>query len=103
MSFPFSINQELTMNKLFAALVLAALAAPVWAATQTVTLAVPGMTCVTCPITVKKALSKVEGVSKVDVGFEKREAVVTFDDAKTNAQKLTKATQDAGYPSSVKQ
>ena len=58
---------------------------------------------VTCPITVKKALSKVEGVSKVDVGFEKREAVVTFDDAKTNAQKLTKATQDAGYPSSVKQ
>ena len=91
------------MNKLFAALVLAALAAPVWAATQTVTLAVPGMTCVTCPITVKKALSKVEGVSKVDVGFEKSEAVVTFDDAKTNAQKLTKATQDAGYPSSVKQ
>ena len=37
------------------------------------------------PITVKKALSKVEGVSKVDVGFEKREAVVTFDDTKASA------------------
>ncbi|EPP7185847.1 mercuric transport protein periplasmic component, partial [Pseudomonas aeruginosa] len=25
-----------------------------------------------------------------------------FDDAKTSVQKLTKATEDAGYPSSVK-
>ncbi|MGP8527311.1 mercuric transport protein periplasmic component, partial [Acinetobacter baumannii] len=25
-----------------------------------------------------------------------------FDDAKTNVQKLTKATEDAGYPSSLK-
>lgn len=91
------------MNKLFASLVLAAVVAPVWAAIQTVMLAVPGMTCAACPITVKKALSKVEGVSKVDVGFEKREAIVTFDDAKTSVQKLIKATEDAGYPSSVKQ
>ena len=61
-----------------------------WAATQTVTLSVPGMTCSACPITVKKAISKVEGVSKVDVTFETREAVVTFDDAKTSVQKLTR-------------
>ncbi len=52
------------MKKLFASLALAAAVAPVWAATQTVTLAVPGMTCAACPITVKKALSKVEGVSR---------------------------------------
>ncbi|MGS9083247.1 cation transporter, partial [Salmonella enterica subsp. enterica serovar Infantis] len=49
------------------------------------------------------ALSKVEGVSMVDVGFEKREAVVTFDDTTASVQKLTKATADAGYPSRVKQ
>jgi mercuric ion transport protein len=83
------------MKKLFAALALAAVVAPVWAATQTVTLSVPGMTCASCPITVKHALSKVEGVSKTDVSFDKRQAVVTFDDAKTNVQKLTKATEDA--------
>jgi mercuric ion binding protein len=97
MSFPCSINQEFIMKKLFAILALAAIAAPVWAATQTVTLSVPGMTCAACPITVKKALSKVDGVTKTDVTFEKREAVVTYDDSK-----LTKATEDAGYPSSVK-
>ncbi|MCO1925246.1 mercury resistance system periplasmic binding protein MerP, partial [Pseudomonas aeruginosa] len=62
-----------------------------------------GMTCAACPITVKKALTKVEGVTKAEVSYEKREAIVTFDDAKTSAQALTKATEDAGYPSSVKQ
>ena len=93
-------------KKLFASFTLVALvavAAPVLAATQTVTLSVLGMTCDACPITVKKAISKVEGVSKTDVSFDKREAVVTFDNAKTSVQKLTKATEDAGYPSSVKQ
>lgn len=49
-----------------------------------------------------QALSKVDGVSKASVSFEQRAAVVTFDDAKTSVQKLTKATEDAGYPSSVK-
>lgn len=62
------------MKKLFAALALAAVVAPVWAATQTVTLSVPGMTCASCPITVKHALSKVEGVSKTDVSFDKRQS-----------------------------
>ncbi len=91
------------MRKLLATLVFTILSAPAWAATQTVTLALPGMNCVTCPITIKKALSKVEGVSKVAVTFEPREAVVIFDDAKTSVQKLSKATGDAGYPSQVKQ
>jgi mercuric ion binding protein len=60
------------------------------------------MTCAACPITVKHALSKVTGVEKADVRFEQREAIVTFDDGKTNVQALTRATADAGYPSSVK-
>jgi periplasmic mercuric ion binding protein len=91
------------MKKLVTVLTLAlAFSASAWAATKTVTLSVPGMTCAACPITVKKALSRVEGVNKIDVNLEKKEAVVTFDDAKTNVEKLTKATADAGYPSSVK-
>lgn len=95
------------MKKLFHALVFAALAGATVlaasAATQTVTLSVPGMTCATCPITVKTALSKVEGVSKTEVKYEQREAVVTFDNAKTSVPKLTQATTNAGYPSSVKE
>ena len=81
---------------------LAAFAAPVWASPQTVTLSVPGMTCAACPITVKQSLNKVNGVSKTEVSFEKKQAVVSFDDTKTSIQALTKATADAGYPSTAK-
>jgi mercuric ion binding protein len=72
------------------------------AAARTLTLSVPGMSCGTCPITVKKALSKVEGVSKAEVSLEKKEAVVTFDDAKAKVEALLEATKNAGYPSTVK-
>jgi periplasmic mercuric ion binding protein len=100
MSFRSSTDPELVMNKQIAAFVLIAVAAaPVWAAPQTVTLAVPGMTCAACPITVKQALSKVDGVTKTEVILEKREAIVTFDNAKTNVNALTEATKNAGYPS----
>ncbi len=63
------------------------------------TLNVSGMTCPACPITVKKALEKVSGVSKVEVRYEKKQVLVTFDDAKTNTDALMKATTNAGYPS----
>ncbi|MDP2371412.1 mercury resistance system periplasmic binding protein MerP [Rhodoferax sp.] len=90
-------------KRLLSTLTLCALvASPGWAATKTVTLSVPGMTCAACPFTVKAALGKVEGVSKTDVQFDKREAKVTFDDSKTTAQALMRATGDAGYPSTLK-
>jgi len=91
------------MRRMLASFVLTILAAaPAWAASQTVTLAVPGMTCAACPFTVKKALSRVEGVSKAEVSYENREAMVSFDDSKTSVEKLTQATADAGYPSELK-
>ena len=90
------------MKKLFAIAAVLAVVGPAWAAPQTVTLTVPGMTCAACPITVKQALSRVSGVDKIEVSLEKKEAAVTFDDAKTNVAALTKAAENAGYPSSVK-
>lgn len=87
------------MKRLAALAVTTLLAPSMWAATQTTTLKVPGMTCPTCPITVKKALQRVEGVSNISVNLAQKEVVVTFDDAKTNDIALVKATTDAGYPS----
>jgi periplasmic mercuric ion binding protein len=80
-----------------------ALTAPAWASEKTVTLNVSGMTCEACPITVKKALQKVPGVSKIDVLYEKKQVVVMFDDSKTNTDSLVKATTNAGYPSQPEQ
>ena len=53
-------------------------------------------------ISVKRSLTKIDGVAKADVSLEKAEAVVSFDDAKTNVEALLKATAGAGFPSSVK-
>jgi len=80
---------------------VAAFAGTAGAAPRTVTLSVPTMDCPVCPITVKKALTKVPGVVQTDVNFDKREATVTFDDARTTPEALTRATKDAGYPSTV--
>ena len=70
-----------------------------FAAIQQVTLTVPTMDCATCPVTIKVALLKVPGVSRAVVSYARRNARVRFDDAKTNVAALTKATEDAGYPS----
>lgn len=51
---------------------------------------------------VKRSLTKINGVNRADVSLERAEAVVTFDDAKTNVEALLKATKDAGYPSTRK-
>ena len=68
---------------------------------QTVTLDVKNMTCAVCPITVKKALEKVPGVTSASVDFDKKTASVIFDPDKASPTSLAKATSDAGYPSIV--
>jgi mercuric ion binding protein len=83
-----------------AALVVAAPLAS--AKLQTVSLNVPTMDCATCPITIKAALVKVPGVSKVKVSYEKREAVIVYDDARATVADLKKATEDVGYPALLK-
>lgn len=94
-------NTSAQAKRLIISIVLIAIAAPAWATTQTATLAVSNMTCSACPITVRKALFGVHGVEKVAINLDKKEAAVTFDDAQTTVDALTKATEDAGYPSQV--
>ena len=90
-------------QSLFAIPLLAAAALQsAYAAPQTSTLSVPDMDCSTCPITVRKALTNVAGVTRAEASLEKKQAVVTYDDAKTSVDALIKATTNAGYPSSVK-
>jgi mercuric ion binding protein len=74
----------------------------VMAANRSVMLVIQNMTCSVCPLTVKKALSQVNGVGGVEIDYESKIATVTFDDAETTTEKLTEATTNAGYPSTVK-
>lgn len=68
---------------------------------KSVTLKVDGMTCSLCVTAVKKALSRIEGVKAVRVSLEKKEAVVEYDEGKTNVQEMIKAVDGAGYKASV--
>ncbi len=64
-----------------------------------VTLAVDNLFCVTCPYIVKQTLTRIDGVSAVEVSYREKTAVVTFDDDKTDVAALTTATGNAGFPS----
>lgn len=60
------------------------------------------MTCATCPITVKKAMSAVRGVRSVKVDFKSKTATVEFDPKVTNAGAIGAASTNAGYPAKLK-
>lgn len=74
----------------------------VLAEAQKATLHIPSMNCTMCPITVKKALEKVEGVSRAEVSYDTKQAVVMFDNKQTKIEALINATTNAGYPSQLK-
>jgi len=80
------------------------LAGGAMAAPRTVTLEVENVSCVSCAPIVKKALSRVPGVSQVTVveADGMATATVTFDDEKVTPEALTQATTNAGFPSTVK-
>lgn len=56
-----------------------------------------------CPITVTKALEKVEGVSPVKVHYETKTEIVIFEDAETEWQTVAMASMNAGPPAKLVQ
>ena len=81
---------------------LALLALPAQAEPRTVQLDVQKMFCSTCPITVRLALRKTPGVLDAKVTLEPPVADVTYDDSKTSPEQLTRATANAGFPSTLR-
>jgi len=73
------------------------------AAERTVTLTVENMTCALCPITVRTAIERVTGVKSVQVDFERKTAVVVFDDVEATVDEIADASRLAGYPAAPKE
>ena len=65
------------------------------------TFAIKNMACATCPITVRKAMERVAGVSAVSVDFTAKTARTTYDPRRTSPAQITAASTDAGYPARV--
>ena len=51
---------------------------------------------------VKRALEGLPGVSRADVSFQKKEAVVTFDPAHVRVEQMIDAVRRAGFRASLK-
>ncbi len=68
---------------------------------QTVDLKVENLWCASCPIIVRRALERVEGVSKAQVSFRSKTATVAFDPSRCDVAKLIAATAAYGFPTSV--
>jgi mercuric ion binding protein len=92
-----------TVRVLSVAAILLAAAGPAVAAERVVTLDVENATCALCGPIVKRVLSRVPGVRRVDVseGAGRATATVTFDDSRATVAALIDATTRAGYPSRV--
>jgi mercuric ion binding protein len=65
---------------------------------RTVTFAIENMSCALCPVTVKKAMADVPGVSNVEVSLETNTATVVFDASTVSASDVAAASTNAGYP-----
>jgi copper chaperone CopZ len=61
------------------------------------TFKVSGMTCAGCETTIKLALEQTPGVRSAEVSYERGEAVVVYDPALTNTDKLRAAINETGY------
>ena len=67
---------------------------------DSVTIKVSGMSCGACSSKVKTALEKCEGVIQAEVSHQSGEAVVKFDNSKTDAEKIKEAVKGAGFKAS---
>ncbi len=65
------------------------------------TFAIQNMTCALCPITVKKAMSGVDGVVSVDVDFDAKTATVIYKPSIASADEIADASTNAGYPATA--
>jgi copper chaperone len=63
---------------------------------EKVTFKVEGMSCGHCKASVEKGLSKLTGVSKVEVSLEEKEVTVTHDGTVTLGA-MKRAVEDLGY------
>lgn len=86
-----------TLNQFLAAPAASERSAPA-ARRVSATFSVANMTCALCPVTVRKAMEKVAGVSSVEVDFDAKTATVIYDPAIAAVDDIAAAAGLAGYP-----
>ncbi|MGB9928673.1 MAG: heavy-metal-associated domain-containing protein [Methanosarcina sp.] len=58
---------------------------------------IEGIDCDHCVMRVGRAIASVQGVTEVDVNLRNKEAVVDFEETRTDLEKIKTAVREAGY------
>ena len=64
---------------------------------QTVKFSISGMTCASCEEHVNHEVNKLTGIISSNASYEKENAIVEFDNSKTNSSEIEKAINTTGY------
>jgi Cu2+-exporting ATPase/Cu+-exporting ATPase len=64
---------------------------------EKITLSIKGMTCASCAITIEKVISKLDGVSAVNVNFATEKASVEYEPEKISISRINDAIKKYGY------
>jgi copper chaperone len=64
---------------------------------QKINLRVPGISCSHCEKSIKGALSKFKGISKVIVDIDQKTVTVDYDEGKVELGQIQEAIVDQGY------
>lgn len=68
---------------------------------EEVRLSIPSMHCQLCPFTVRRALERLPGVVRTTASLESKTATVWIKKGAVRIRDLERATDEAGYPSSL--
>lgn len=69
---------------------------------QTVTMHVSGMTCGTCPISVRHRALQLKGVHAAAVDLDTATATVTYEDSEQSPHTIAQAITRLGYPATIR-
>jgi len=68
---------------------------------QTVSMHVSGMTCGTCPISVRHRAMQMKGVHSASVDLDAALATITFENSEQSPQAIAQAITKLGYPATI--
>ncbi|MFK7730211.1 MAG: cation transporter [Pseudomonadales bacterium] len=61
------------------------------------------ISCAACPITVMKAMARVDGVESIEINFAAKTATAVFDPTQTNTDTIAQASSSVGFPARLKE
>jgi len=69
---------------------------------QTTIMHVSGMTCGTCPISVRHRAMQMKGVHSASVDIDTALATVVYEDSEQSAQAIAQVITELGYPTMIR-